>query len=174
MIEQRETWPTCEFEFHVTCEHSRRVDDPGNPSATQQDEHTATHIYRFAVGESTLSPERCRNFHTSVAIQIVTCSKRRWTFFVSRKTDSELMTVLNVLACESGCAYACAVDEGPGPCPASCSKDWGGVLRQKESRTQNGHRACNLCVKHGSVPSKDEGSHSREFVEVLVSQHGCN
>ena len=33
---------------------------------------------------------------------------------MNRKTDSELMSVLNVLDCESECTFACAVDKGPG------------------------------------------------------------
>ena len=35
-------------------------------------------------------------------------------FFMNRKTDSELMTLLNILDCESGFSFACAVDKGPG------------------------------------------------------------
>ena len=35
-------------------------------------------------------------------------------FFMNRKTDSEPTTVLNILRCESGSAFACAVDKGPG------------------------------------------------------------
>ena len=35
-------------------------------------------------------------------------------FFTNRKSDGELMTVLNFLDCDSECTFACAVDKGPG------------------------------------------------------------
>ena len=40
-------------------------------------------------------------------------------FFMNRKGDTELLTVLNFLDCESGCMFSCAVDKGPGDYPVS-------------------------------------------------------
>ena len=46
-------------------------------------------------------------------------------FLVNRKTDSELMAVLNFLGCESGCAFACAVEKSPCDFFVSVfAKDW--------------------------------------------------
>ena len=46
-------------------------------------------------------------------------------FYMNRRTDSELMTVLNFLGCESGCAFPCAVEKSPRDFLVSVfAKDW--------------------------------------------------
>ena len=44
---------------------------------------------------------------------------------MNRKMDSELMAVLNFLGCESGCAFACAVEKSPRDFSISVfAEDW--------------------------------------------------
>ena len=87
--------------------------DPGNPSAAEQDEHNATHLpfqswFEHCVpGKMLKLPHKRRSSDRDVSqTQTDYC-------FMNRNTDSELMTVLNFLDCESGCSFACAVNKGP-------------------------------------------------------------
>ena len=100
--------------------------------------------------------ERCQTCHTSDAVHIATCPRRRLLLHEpndgQRADDGAQLPELRVRM------YVHLQRHG--------------VLRQEESRVQNGQRACFFCVKHGGVPRKNGGNHPRECAEVLVSQHG--
>ena len=88
--------------------------DRGNPSEAERDERNATHLpfrsrceHRVA-GKMPDLPHKRRS-----SVRDAPETQRDYNF-TNRKSDSELMTVLNFLDCGSGCTFACAVDFGPG------------------------------------------------------------
>ena len=91
--------------------------DPGHPSGTEQDEHNAARLpfrswcEHCDAGKVLGLPHKRRSSERDVSETQMDC------FSTNRQTDSELMTVLNFLDCESGCTFACAVDRVPGDFP---------------------------------------------------------
>ena len=140
--------------------HEARVrvrPDPGNPCQAECDERKVTHLpfwcwcEQCVAGETPNLPHKRRSSDRDV-------SETEMDFFcMDHKTDRELMTVLkNFLDCESGCAFACAVDTGPGDFPVSvvckdleCCGSKRAVLRARY-----------LCFKHGVVSGTKGGNHS--------------
>ena len=105
--------------------------------------NTTQRISRFGVGVRTVSPgpHQRRSSHREVPETQMDC------FFMKRKTDSELMVVLNFPDCESRCTFACA---GKGPADFSIRviyNKWEFCGRKRAVlRTDTGHACSASCA----------------------------
>ena len=87
---------------------------------------------------------------------------------MNRKTDSEQMTVLNFLDCESGCTFAGAIDKGPRDffvsviCKGLEFCGWKSVVLRTDSEHAISASSTAACQARAEQTSK-----------IRLSQNGC-
>ena len=124
-----------------SCPKVRVRHDPGNPSEAERDERNATHLPFQSWCENSVAGKMRDLPHQQRSSDRDVLETQMDYFLTNRESDSELMTVLNFLDCDSGCTFACAVDTGPGDFLVSATRTGlefcaGGVLGRVT------HRSC--------------------------------